>query len=263
MILILEKSRHVIRQYAYWIFALVMGIVLVMLEGLDIEPVFSIAAFLYWSLLFYWAARWIFGQIRATLKQKKEKTNIELLHLQSQVSPHFFFNTLNNLYGLVEKDKHKAQQLILKLSDMMRYSIYEGQKDVVHLEQEVEYIRNYIELNTARYHKRIDIQFNKHIQKEGMSLKPLLLIILVENAFKHGVETLRENAYVNIQLTAIENEISFAVENNFETNEPGQPRGIGLTNLQRRLELVYPKKHVLSLSMADNIYRAHLTLKLT
>lgn len=263
MILLIERSKHIIRHYRYWIFAVGMAIVLVMLEDLDIEPVFSIAAFLYWSLLFYWAARWIFGQIRATLKQKKEKTNIELLHLQSQVSPHFFFNTLNNLYGLVEKDAKKAKQLILNLSDMMRYSIYDGQKEVVTLEQEVTFIDNYIELHTARYHKKIEIQFSKHIQKEGMSLKPLLFIILVENAFKHGVENLRENAYVHIDITANENEISFVVENNFENNEPSETQGIGLKNLQRRLELVYPKKHTLSHTVVDNLYKAYLTLKLT
>lgn len=261
MVSLLKKSRHAIRPYRYWIFAVGMGIALVILE--DIEPVFSITAFVYWSLLFYWGAQWMFGQIKATLKQKKETTNIELLHLQSQVSPHFFFNTLNNLYGLVEKDSKKAQQLILKLSDMMRYSIYDGQKNVVPLEQEVEYINTYIELHTGRYHKKTLIQFTKHIQKEGVKVKPLLFIVLVENAFKHGVENLREDAYVNIQLTSNENEINFAIENNYEDKGPGEIQGIGLKNLRRRLELVYPKKHSLSHSSTNNIYKAQLALKLT
>lgn len=262
MISFTESIRLVIRQYGYWIFAVGMGIVLVVLEDLDIEPFFSIAAFAYWSLLFYWGIRWIFDQIKTTLKQKKEKTNIELLHLQSQVNPHFFFNTLNNLYGLIEKDTKKAQQLILKLSDMMRYSIYDGQKYTVALEEEIEYIDNYIELHTARYYKKIEIKFNKQIQKEGIRVKPLLFIILIENAFKHGVENLRENAYVHIHLTANKNEISFAVENNFEYKEPGEIQGIGLKNLQRRLELIYPKNHSLSLSIANNTYKAQLILKL-
>jgi two-component system, LytTR family, sensor histidine kinase AlgZ len=263
MISIIKRSKPLIRQYRYWIFALGMGIILIMLEDLDIEPVFSIVAFMYWSLLFFWGAQWIFGQTKTILKQQKEKTNIELLHLQSQVSPHFFFNTLNNLYGLVEKDAKKAQKLILKLSDMMRYSIYDGQKEAVTLEEELIFINNYIELHTARYHKKTQIQVSKHIQKEGMKVKPLLFIILVENAFKHGVENLRENAFVHIHLTANENEIIFAVENNFEDTESGEIQGIGLKNLQRRLELVYPKKHSLSHSVANNIYRAQLTLKLT
>ncbi|MFZ6013313.1 MAG: sensor histidine kinase [Bacteroidota bacterium] len=240
-----------------------MGLVLVMLEELDIEPFFSFLAFGYWSLLLYWSARWIFDQVKGILKLIKEKTNVELLHLQSQVSPHFFFNTLNNLYGLVEKDSKKAQQLILKLSDMMRYSIYEGQKETVTLEEEVEYLNNYIELHTARYHKKIEIQFNKHIQKEGIKVKPLLFIILVENAFKHGVENLRENAYVHIHLTTDENEITFVIENNFEDKEFVTAEGIGLKNLKRRLDLIYPKKHSLSHFSANNIYKAKLTLKLT
>ncbi len=262
MISFIRRSKPLILQYRYWIFALGLGIILVMLEDLDIEPVFSILAFVYWSLLFFWGAQWIFGQVKSTLKQKKEKTNIELLHLQSQVSPHFFFNTLNNLYGLVEKDSKKAQQLILRLSDMMRYSIYDGQKEAVTLEEELVFINNYIELHTARYHKKTDIQVSKHIQKEGMKVKPLLFIILVENAFKHGVENLRENAFVHIQMTANEHSIIFAVENNFENTEAGETHGIGLKNLQRRLELVYPKKHSLFHSVTSNIYRAQLTLKL-
>jgi two-component system, LytTR family, sensor histidine kinase AlgZ len=263
MISFFRRGKFVVRQYGYWIFAVGVGSLLVLLEDLDVEPFFSLSATIYGILLLYWAARWLFGQIRATFKQKKAKTNIELLHLQSQVSPHFFFNTLNNLYGLVEKDAKKAKQLILNLSDMMRYSIYEGQKEVVTLEQEVTFINNYIELHTARYHKKIEIQFSKDIKKEGISLRPLLFIILVENAFKHGVENLIENAYVHINLIANENEICFVVENNFENNEPSEAQGIGLKNLQRRLELVYSKKHSLSLSIADNIYSAHLILKLT
>jgi two-component system sensor histidine kinase AlgZ len=262
MISLIKRSITVIRHYWFWPFVVGMGVVLVVLEVYHIEPFSSTVAFVYWSLLFLGAAQWIFGQIKSTLKHKKEKTNIELLHLQSQVSPHFFFNTLNNLYGLVEKEPKKAQRLILKLSDMMRYSIYDGQKEVVTLEQEVEYVNTYVELHTDRYHKKVEVRFSKYVQKEGLKVKPLLFIILVENAFKHGVENLRESAYVRIDLTANEQEISFEVENNFEDNEHGESQGIGLKNLQRRLALVYPKRHSLSYAVANNIYRAKLTLKL-
>jgi two-component system, LytTR family, sensor histidine kinase AlgZ len=258
----MEKSRSLLYQYRYWFFALGGGIVLIVLDNLDTEPFFSILAFLYWSLLLFWAAQWIFAQVKSTLKQKKEKTNIELLHLQSQVSPHFFFNTLNNLYGLVEKDSKKAQQLILRLSDMMRYSIYDGQKETVTLAEELSFLNNYIELHTARYHKKIDVRVNKHIQQEGVKLKPLLFIILLENAFKHGVENLREKAFVHIDLVANEKEIVFTVENNFEVAEAEKNQGIGLKNLHRRLELVYPKKHSLTQAVTHDIYKTQLTLKL-
>lgn len=257
-----EAAKSIIRKYGYWIFAVAGAVVLVVLEGFAMEPASSILAFLYWSLLIFWAVRWLFGQVSDLLKQKKEKAETELLHLQSQVSPHFFFNTLNNLYGLIGSDAKRAQQLVLKLSDLMRYSIYTGQKEAVTLEEEVEYLNNYIELHTNRYHKKIEIQFNKHIQKEGMNVKPLLLIVLIENAFKHGVESLCENAYVHIHLIANENEISFTVENNFERKEPKEFQGIGLKNLHRRLELMYPKKHSLTHSIIDTIYNTQLTLSL-
>ena len=263
MISFLRKSKRLIGKYGFWIFAVGMGIVLIVLESFDdIEPFFSLLGFLYFCLLFYWGTRWIFGQIKSTLKQKKEKTNVELLHLQSQVSPHFFFNTLNNLYGLVEKDPKKAQQLILKLSDMMRYSIYKGQKELVTIEEEIEYLINYIDLHKARYHKKTEVQFNRHIQKEGSKVMPLLFIILLENAFKHGVENLRENAYVHVNLIAGENEISFAVENNFDVSEQSDEKGIGLKNLKRRLDLVYANKHSLTHTVNNDIYKAQLTLNL-
>ncbi|MTI30995.1 sensor histidine kinase [Cytophagales bacterium RKSG123] len=262
MISIVKKNSGLIRKYGFWVFAVGGGIILILLENEEgIEPFFSISAFLYWSLLIFWGIRWIFGQVKSTIKQKKEKTNIELMHLQSQVNPHFFFNTLNNLYGLVEKDSKKAQQLILKLSDMMRYSIYEGQKEWVTVEEEVDYLYNYIELHKARYHKKTEVKFIHHIQKEGSQVMPLLFIILLENAFKHGVERLRENAYIHVNLIAGEDEIHFAVENNFDSQELSEKEGIGLKNLKRRLELVYPNKHSLSYSATNDIYKAQLTLR--
>ena len=262
VISLIKRSKPLISKYGYWIFAVVIGIVLIFWEDEeDIEPFFSITTFLYWSLLFYWGARWLFGQIKSTLKQKKEKANVELLHLQSQVNPHFFFNTLNNLYGLIDQDTKKAKTMVLRLSDMMRYSIYDGQKESVTLEEELEYIKNYVELHKTRYHKETDIKLHHHIQQEGVNVMPLLFIILLENAFKHGVENLRENAYVHINLIGGENEIIFSIENNFDPDELVEKEGIGLKNLKRRLELVYPKRHSLSLSVANDIYKAQLTLK--
>jgi two-component system, LytTR family, sensor histidine kinase AlgZ len=144
----------------------------------------------------------------------------------------------------------------------MRYSIYDGQKETVTLAEELGFLNNYIELHTARYHKKIDVRVNKHIQQEGVKLKPLLFIILLENAFKHGVENLREKAFVHIDLVANEKEIVFTVENNFEVAEAEKNQGIGLKNLHRRLELVYPKKHSLTQAVTHDIYKTQLTLKL-
>lgn len=231
-------------------------------EHLKYEYLFDLWSSLFILLLAFLFVPWLFRQIRLITSLKSEQTKTELQHLQSQVNPHFFFNTLNNLYGLIEKDSKKAQELVLKLSDMMRYSIYEGQKDVVNLEEEVSYIQNYIELHKSRYHKKTDVQFNTHLQAEGVTIMPLLFIILLENAFKHGVENLSEKAYVHINLVAGESELTFGIENNFDEDQEVTASGIGLANLKRRLELVYPRKHTLSFSGSNGVYKAQLSLTL-
>ena len=221
----------------------------------------GVLVLLYYLILFLLGVFWFVKQLINFIRLKNEKSKTELLHLKSQINPHFFFNTLNNLYGLVEIDTKKAQELILKLSDMMRYSIYEGEKDVVSLKDEVDYLTNYIELHKMRYHKEIDVEFNSQIE-DDFKVMPLLFIILLENAFKHGVENLSENAFVRINILTIENTIKFTIENNFDSTEStdGQS-GIGLKNLKRRLELVYPKKHTLSFLVTENTYKAQLILQ--
>lgn len=182
------------------------------------------------------------------------------MHLKSQVNPHFFFNTLNNLYGLVEKDTAKAQQLILKLSDMMRYSIYEGQKDWVTLAEEISYLENYMDLHRMRYHKEITIRFDVEAEDRSIKIMPLLFIILVENAFKHGVEKLRKDAFVHIRLKATKQLIDFEIENNFDTEDTQHSGGIGLTNLKQRLALVYLNRHEVNISSQADIYKIRLRL---
>lgn len=216
---------------------------------------------LYFLAVFFTFFYWLFKQIKSIIRLKNEKTKTELMHLKSQVNPHFFFNMLNNLYGLVDKDAKKAQELILKLSDMMRYSVYDGDKDTVLLSEEIRYLQNYIELHKMRYHKTIDIQFNIDIADNDYKVMPLLFIILLENAFKHGVENLRKNAYVSLNLTANNNAVHFEIKNNFDVTQENQEDGIGLQNLKRRLELVYPKSHTLTTSKTEGIYYAKLNIK--
>ena len=226
----------------------------------DMELVFSVLFFIVMLVLIIW---WLIIQIKFILTLKKEKKLAELAHLKSQVSPHFFFNTLNNLYGLVEQDTKKAQQVILKLSDMMRYSIYEGQKDWVTLADEITYLENYIDLHRMRYHKAIGIGFVVEAEDKRIKVMPLLFIIMVENAFKHGVEKLRNGEFVRILLTANMQFIDFEIENNFYIEEAGGSEGIGLKNLKQRLELVYPKKYELEIfSGNEDIYKIKLRLTL-
>jgi len=226
----------------------------------DYPVVVGVVIVTYYCILLVLGLLWLVSQLKAVLNLKNETKKNELLHLQSQVNPHFFFNMLNNIYGMIDKDSEQAKQLILKLSDLMRYSIYEGEKSTVPLEEEVGFLKNYIDLHKMRYHKAIDIQFNVAIE-EDINIMPLLLVILVENAFKHGVENLRENAYVHINLIAHNKNLSFEIINNFDKDELPKVKGIGIKNLKRRLELVYPKKHTLNFTIANSIHKAKLELK--
>tara|TARA_R110002073_G_scaffold128999_3_gene275102 strand:+ start:62731 stop:63525 length:795 start_codon:yes stop_codon:yes gene_type:complete len=255
-----DKKKKIIKRI-YRLSLILIGIIIITFNDTfgKIEGFVEFIAF-YFIVIFITIPYWLFKQIKSIIQLKNEKAKTELMHLKSQVNPHFFFNMLNNLYGLVDKDSKKAQELILKLSDMMRYSVYDGEKDIVLLSEEITYLQNYIELHKMRYHKVIDIQFNIEIKDHDCEIMPLLFIILLENAFKHGVENLRENAYVHINLVAHDNEVKFEIENNFDAIPDNQASGIGLKNLKRRLELVYPKNHTLTIAKTDNTYNAKLNI---
>lgn len=228
---------------------------------LDLPNWAAILLIIFYLIIFVIIAIWFLYQIKSLLTLKNEKKKNELLHLKSQVSPHFFFNTLNNLYGTIDQDKEKAKQLVLKLSELMRYSIYEGEKDEVSLKEEIAYLSNYIELQQLRYHKQVDIQFKTDINDHNYDLMPLLFIILMENAFKHGVENMTDGAFVYIDLTAINDAIIFEIENNFDAEEISETSGIGLKNLKRRLNLVYPNNHKLTFSNQNSNYKVKLELQ--
>lgn len=202
---------------------------------------------------------WVFEQWKWVQNLKAEKSRTELSLLRAQINPHFFFNTLNNLYALTIKNSKQAPEVILKLSDMMRYTIYEGEKETVKLGDEIEYLNNYIELHKIRYKKTVDISFKHHIDT-SLSIAPLLFIILLENAFKHGIETLTENAFIHINLYEDTDFIYFKIENNFDPKEISEVKGIGLTNLKRRLALIYPKKNELTLKKTKNTYKTTLKI---
>ena len=187
---------------------------------------------------------WIYEQWKWFQTLKAEKAKAELAMLQAQINPHFFFNTLNNLYALTIKNSKQAPEVILKLSDMMRYTIYEGKKDRVKIEDEITYLHNYIELHKIRYKKSVEIIFIHSIDG-SISIAPLLYIILLENAFKHGVETLTENAFIHMSLNEDDTFINFTIENNYEEKDLAESIGIGLKNLKRRLSLLYNQKHQL------------------
>ena len=204
---------------------------------------------------------WIFEQWKWVQNLKAEKSKSELEMLQAQINPHFFFNTLNNLYALTIKNSEKAPEVILKLSEMMRYTIYEGKKDLVPIKDEINYLSNYIELHKIRYRNKVDIQFNHDIDS-GVEIAPLLFIIFLENAFKHGLEKNHDNGYIHMNLEGNTQHIHFRIENNFDLKQKEETAGIGLSNLKRRLDLTYPKKYELNISTKNNVYFVDLKINL-
>ena len=202
---------------------------------------------------------WIFEQWKWIQKLKRDKSEAELSMLRSQMNPHFFFNTLNNLYALSIKKSDDAPDVILKLSEMMRYTIYEGKKERVALKDEIEYLNNYIELHKIRYKKTVDIVFKNNINP-NLKVAPLLFIIFLENAFKHGVEKLSENAYIHLNLYEDENNILFEIKNNFDPNEINSKSGVGLENLRRRLTLLYKNNYNLVIQQAKDVYTVRLKI---
>ncbi|MEL7118360.1 MAG: sensor histidine kinase [Bacteroidota bacterium] len=207
------------------------------------------------------AVLWGYEQWRWLKTLQAEKANAELALLKSQINPHFFFNTLNNLYGLVIQKSNRAPEVILKLSDMMRYTIYEGKEDEVPLKNEISYLENYIELHKIRFQKKVDIRFTHDV---GVDLKvaPLLFIILLENAFKHGVEKMRENAFIHLQMQTQGKQLFFTIENNFEESTSTHKPGIGLDNLKQRLAFLYPNQHELIIEKNESTYKVLLNLEL-
>lgn len=198
----------------------------------------------------------------AHLQQETLKSELNLL--KSQINPHFFFNTLNNLYGLAVEKSDLTEQVIYKLSQMMHFTIYEGRKNTVSVADEVEYLQNFIELHQIRYDHPVDIRFETDIEDDKQRIPPLLFINLLENAFKHGVETLSQGEFIHFKLITNKQGIEFNIENNFDPDvKPKRKGGIGLTNLARRLELLFPERHEFENVKHQNIYQSRVKIDLT
>lgn len=197
------------------------------------------------------------------LSLEKEKSQTELDLLKQQLNPHFFFNTLNNLYALSLQKSAKTSESILQLSELMRYTIYKGQEERVTIAQELKYLEDYIDLQQIRLKKPLQLSFEKRIDNERVQIAPLLFIVLIENAFKHGIEPAEEAAFLNLSLSCTDHEVNFVCENSIEPEETDQKPGIGLDNLKKRLNLLYPKAHTLDISTNNTIFRVALHLKLS
>ncbi|WP_235297506.1 sensor histidine kinase [Portibacter marinus] len=212
------------------------------------------------GLLFYILFSSVYLLWERKKKTENESVKAELLTLKNQINPHFYFNTLNNLYALIKSDQVQAQRFVLKLSDLMRYTIYKGGQKFVTLEEEMEYLSNYIELQTSRFRRDVHVNFQTEIENTSTKISPLLFIILLENAFKHGVEKLIDGGVVDIKLKETDGQVDFQISNNYDGNGKNKMKGIGLKNLKDSLNLLYPNRHILKLDQFDNQYIAKLRI---
>lgn len=203
---------------------------------------------------------------RDSFFRRQEEKEAALKLLKAQLNPHFLFNTLNNLYGLSVVKSEKLPDLMLKLSDLLRYSLYETREMFVPLEKEIKYLENYISLEKIRLEDKAEIQFNISGNVNSNIIAPMLLIVFVENAFKHlGVlDSMKSKVLVTIEVG--ENSLMFKCINTTDAGdiqhnnlEKGKS-GIGLQNARKRLDLMYPEKHKLQIAQQENCYQVVLTL---
>ncbi len=189
---------------------------------------------------------------------QKSRLDAELSLLKSQINPHFLFNTLNSLYSLAHMKSEYTETAILKLSQMMRYMIYEAGADLVPLSEEILYLENYVELQKLRLSGKVPVRFEVKKGEQDLMIAPVLFIVFVENAFKHGV-SYAQPSEITIKLTVTGRTIEFEVRNFISPSSlETQYKGIGLDNVRKRLELIYPGRHELTLTQKDNLFIAYL-----
>lgn len=211
------------------------------------------------------AFRLVATQVEAKEREKellKEKLTTELRLLKSQLNPHFLFNTLNNIYALTRKKSDQAPDVVLKLSELLSFMLYESGADTIPLEKEIKFLEDYIALQQIRFTDELSVVFNKEIDQQGQAIAPLLLLPLVENAFKHGASENHFDSFIHIDLTLKDGQLSFRISNSFENHVNGTAtRSIGLNHTTRQLELMYRQQQLL-ISTAGNVFNVDLSVNL-
>ena len=193
---------------------------------------------------------------------EKEKLASELNFLKAQTNPHFLFNTLNNLYGLARKQDEHTAPSILKLSNIMRFILYECSAPRIPIYKEIKIIEDYIALESLRYDERLVVQFDVQMDDEHQSIAPLLILPFIENAFKHGASEVRSSIEIKIDLALSAGQLWLAVKNTRDQDDEAVEAGIGLKNVQRQLELTYPDHYQLSIDAEPEHFNIELMIQL-
>ena len=230
-------------------------------SGWWINSVRLVIIYCIYALLIQLAIGW-FDTQKLKTELMLEKQSGELALLRSQINPHFLFNTLNNIYSLVYQKSEDAPEAVMKMSSIMRYMLYDATTDTVLLEKEIEYLKSFIELEKLRIRHKEFVELKISGNFDGRTIAPMLLIPFVENAFKHGARNVAIPG-IRINLSVESQQILFEVSNQVRKNGTGikdQVGGIGLSNIRRRLNLLYPGKHQLEITTENDLYHVQLIL---
>lgn len=214
--------------------------------------------FLLISSMLYYTQKWV-NERQQVKNIQIGQLQTELKYLRAQINPHFLFNGLNTIYGSIDKTNQQARDVLLQFSDLLRYNLYEADVDMVELEKEMQYLQNYVALQRARSNSNLVIALEVQVQDPSVQIAPLLFIPFIENAFKFSLRDDNLINHINIRLQQTGNRIEFTCFNSFEDIEV-PTGGIGLTNVTRRLELLYKDRHTLTISREAGQFSVQLNL---
>jgi len=231
--------------------------------GKNILPFFHVAA-IAMAIKFI---KYQYFQEDLKLIAKQQKTQAELELLKAQIHPHFLFNTLNNILALTLRKSAESSNVVTKLSNLLRFMIYESKQEKITLVDEIRLLENYIDLERIRYGDELDLSVSITGDIEGKQIRPLLMLPLLENSFKHGLSQQLEQKWINLDLHVERNNLYFKLANSkdselVEVSIQGKKKGIGLENVKRRLELLYPGKHKMLVNNEKSMYLVSLEMQL-
>lgn len=211
---------------------------------------------------FYFFKQWFIERQKQD-EIANQQLDTELKLLKAQINPHFLFNALNNVYSLTQVEPEKAGEMVLKLSEVLRYMLYDTEKDKIYLEKEISNINSLIELHQIQYDNRAIIDFTISGNTNNILIHPMLLFPFFENAFKHGNLFQLENSFIHSSLEIIENILHFTIKNTFiENTSKDKVGGLGIENVQKRLLLFYPYKHQLEIMKQEKVFKVNLKIEL-
>lgn len=229
--------------------------------GRNVLPFLHVAGFaISIRLFFFW-----YDQKQQTLEAEKQKSVAELQLLKAQLHPHFLFNTLNNLYSYTLEASPRSPEIVLKLSELLRFMIYESNTPKMPLKKEIQVLQNYISLEEMRYGDRLDVSVTIDGDVEKCQIAPFLLLPFLENAFKHGTSKQLDQCWIGLNISIQNTKMDFKLVNSIEPHtdeEQIKPGGLGLMNVKKRLELLYKDKHRLETKRLEEVFVVSLTITL-